>query len=417
MNDNIIRTIRRRISNYLRIRRLFRQWRELRIGSVPLPVQPGRLLLIACDPWSVFGSRGDDAMIRVVAQRFPQDEIFVITASDSAARAVEARGWTALNVWAGREPLRNVIRAAEEIRPERCVILGADVMDGYYAPEVSLILLASADLLRRRRIATTLLGFSFNAVPSSAVLRGIRCASADFRFNLRDRNSQERFDRLTGRRSCLTADTAFLLQPETGFPEYDEVLRWKRKSANPILAFNYHPMLSRNLSDAAIDKQIRLLAVLLEKILEEHTWNILLIAHDFRERIGDNRCLGPLYECLSRRFPERVFHMSAPLSAGELKGVVKEADALITARMHLGIAALSQGIPAAGFGYQGKFNGLLAHFQLPETCLFPIPSDDNTEEIRRGIGNFLEQIPTLKEKVRENLPGVLQLAERNFDFQ
>lgn len=414
---NIIRQIRQKTSHCLQIQRLFHQWKELRKDATLLLKQRRRLLLIACDPWSIFGSRGDDAMISVAAQHFPANEIYVITASDAAAKAVEKRGWTALNVWSGREPLRNIIHAAEEIQPEQCVVLGADVMDGYYAPEVSLILLASADLLRERKIATTLLGFSFNATPSTSVLRGIRYVTNNFRFNLRDPISLERFEHLTGRRACLTADTAFLLQPETGFPEYEELLKWKQKSQKPILAFNYHPMLLRNLSEETIDKQINRLGGMLEKILDANTWNILLIAHDFRERVGDNRCLGPLHEFLSLRFPERVFHMKAELSAAELKGVVKEVDALITARMHLGIAALSQGIPTAGFAYQGKFNGLLAHFRLPDSYLFEVPSENNIEVIRRRIEEFLEQIPELKTKIRRCLPEVLQLAERNFDFQ
>ena len=138
---NIIRQIRQKISHCLQIQRLFHQWKELRKDATLLLKQRRRLLLIACDPWSIFGSRGDDAMISVAAQHFPANEIYVITASDAAAKAVEKRGWTALNVWSGREPLRNIIHAAEEIQPEQCVVLGADVMDGYYAPEVSLILL------------------------------------------------------------------------------------------------------------------------------------------------------------------------------------------------------------------------------------------------------------------------------------
>jgi polysaccharide pyruvyl transferase WcaK-like protein len=246
------------------------------------------------------------------------------------------------------------------------------------------------------------------------VLKCLRHVNADFIYRLRDPISLQRFEKATGKRALLTADAAFLLEPDTHSEQYELIQEWKRQSGQSLLAVNLHPMLFKNATATQIAESVEALANVLDDILQKTDWNLLLLPHDDRPQVTDNICLEPLYEKLRRGYANRIHYCAQVLDAPCIKGVVSLADALVTSRMHLGIAGLSQGIPTMGFSYQDKFLGTLGHFGLGSDFIIPPPVKSNCQQIVGRLRWLLEHAAEIRQGLLQKLPSVQELARRNF---
>ena len=81
--------------------------------------------------------------------------------------------------------------------------------------------------------------------------------------------------------------------------------------------------------------------------------------------------------------------------------------------MHLAIASLGQGVPAACFPYQDKFEGLMVHFNQPESLLLS-PEDALAEgRLAAFIDHFIAQLPACRATVAKLLPRVMDAAALN----
>lgn len=414
--------LRRRFRERLLTRRLYASWRAL--AALPPPVapgQPGRLLIVPCEPWQVIGSRGDEAMIvaaiRHLQRRGEARNVAVITADPAGSEAVRRMGFEPLEVWRGADALASVHRAGVSFDPRVAIVLGADVMDGYYSPVMSLMLLAMADLLVRRGVAASLLGFSFNSRPSPSLRRGFRMLDPRTTLNVRDPVSFDRLRRFVpGANARLVADTAFLLEPDPSSPEFAPLAGWvqqRRAAGDVVLAVNVHPMLIRHATPAQIGLLADDMAAALTAVGRRRCVSYLLLPHDYREHVGDNLCLEPIHATLSLALPGRVRHLATPQSAAQLKALVGFADGLVSSRMHLLIAALGQGLPVAAFHYQDKFEGLFRHFELPAWLLFDPLQPGRRDALAPFVERFLESLEPLRRQVTSRLPAVLSLAGKN----
>ncbi len=403
---------RARLRKWRQRRRFLGQWAKL--SRTPQNFcGEGGLLLIPCDPWRITGSRGDEAMLMVLAKHFAGNRVTCVTATPESSAIAQEHGWEPLQCWTNYDSLRAICEAAESLKPSACAILGADVMDGYYSPACSEQFLALADVLRKKQIPTVLTGFSFNEHPSARIANLFRSITPDYPFLLRDPISLKRFEEATGRRGRLVADIAFLLEADKDTRLYEEILAWKRVQNRPVLGFNLHPMLRFREGREAQKRLVEDAANLMSRVLREHDWNLLLISHDDRPKVADANSLVPLYETLCPDFGERLFLCKTPPNAAQLKGLVSLADALLTSRMHLGIAAISQGIPTAAFGYQGKFEGLLAHFDLSKELLLEPPTGARLQEQAKSIAVFLDRNQEYRERIAKKLPAILEPARLN----
>ena len=373
----------------------------------------GGLLVIPCDPWSLTGSRGDEAMLMVLQKMFPNSPLHIVTATPEASQVARIHGWFPEPCWQEKNLFANLLNVAIHIRPSACVILGADVMDGYYDADNSLALFAIADIMAHHGLPTSLLGFSFNSKPHPKVLKGLRRMDENFVYQLRDPVSLVRFEKATGLQAKLVSDVAFLLQPDNRSPKYSEISSWKKREGKRLLAINLHPMLIKNASPENIREIIETLHVVLDSLLQTTEWNILLLPHDDRGDVSDNICLKPLFQKLER-WKNRVKHLDVVLDAAKMKGIASLADCLVTSRMHLGIAGLSQAIPTMGFTYQDKFQGMIEHFGLDKRFILPLPVMKNRQEIESKIKWLLDNKDKIRIKILDALPHVFRLAQENF---
>ena len=438
------------------------RWTLSVIGRSP----SAKVVILPCEPWSVVGSRGDEAMITAIIQqerrRDPATEVVILTgtpdfgSTPDGRRLAETFGCRFVYAWRPRLILRNLVRAIAAEYPRAFYALGADCMDGQYSPTTSLLLLAATDCTARMGIPARLTGFSFNDHPTACLRSVFRHAS--FLLLVRDPVSFARFEQFISPRATshepqatshqppatsheppassptfeppatsheppaiLVADIAFLMEPW----ESETTKRlgaWadaQRQAGRKVLGFNLHAMLYKN----AAEREVALKAVAgqVGAFLAAHDdVALMLIPHDYRNG-GDLGCLKPIYEILTQRHEghegglepgawsmERIRLVSDELSAPELKALCGHLDCLFTSRMHLAIAALGMGKPVAAFAYQGKFAGLFRHFDLPENLL--LPPDRDVLPMLELLMNHRNELVA---KISFRCPDVLAYAREN----
>ena len=398
------------------------------------------LVLVPCEPWSVVGSRGDEAMVYSILRDFrlrhPEGRITIVTGSPDMAetpdgkRLVRDFGVEFVHAWRPRLFLSNIVRVYRDVQATEVYVLGADCMDGHWSMYLSITLLAAADLAARMGIATRLTGFSWNDHPCPEVIKAFKNVTPKLPILVRDPISYERFEhdvpvgaRVPRARSRagrtnqpsgmvgeLVADVAFNLQPRTT-PEVQTELDWmgkQREAGRFVLGFNLHSMLVQRDRLQGLTETV---VTQLRMFLSAHPQVALaLVPHDYRKG-GDLEVLRQIAQGLDTD-GSRVRLVTAVLSAEELKALVGGLDALFTSRMHLGIAALGMGKPISAFAYQGKFVGLFKHVGLPENLILP---PERSGELSECLGQLVRDVARMTQSVSESLSATLALAKVNLN--
>lgn len=115
---------------------------------------------------------------------------------------------------------------------------------------------------------------------------------------------------------------------------------------------------------------------------------------------------------MAEGYPDsRVLFVNRLLDPSEIRALTKNAEVVVTGRMHLAIMALSQGTPAFVVSTQGKVEGLAELFETPDLLLEPSPGF-GAAAIERLAPARLE---AFRRKVAERLSMVTGLASRNFE--
>lgn len=404
-----------------RFRELEGGWHQLQRDVQAQPVKrgsPKRLVVMPSDPWTLVGAKGDEAMIQSVVSQLKtvsQDlEVGVLTSTATASDAAKALGYQALPVWDGG--VAAMFKAISEFDADTMAILGADCMDGYYNPMTTLTMLAVADLAARSGIRVSLLGFSFNDKPDLRLQSVFDGLSERVQINVRDEISLARFQKFTKAKSQLVSDSAFKLKPEEGTHVVAATKAWgmlKRSNGQCVLGFNVHPMLLGEPSEDDLQRLIEQVANELSSYLVSSNACLVFISHDYRGAIGDDTCLRPLYQTLVKQFAGRIFYEESRCSAAELKGIAGAMDGVVTGRMHLAIAALGMGVPVAALTYQDKFQGLMKHFDLPQSLLLAPEKLKQVGALSGMLAAFEADLPRLKSQTQTALPNVLSGSEKN----
>lgn len=429
---SIVSDIKNRLVGHYVFYTLLRQWHKLQLQkTVADNSTDRRLVVIPCDPETVGGSRGDEAMIMGVMQyyrkQYPHIPISVVCADALGGQyvktALSAFGATAITSWNGAYPLERVYNSVTSCHPSDVVILGADCMDGFYSPTLSLTLLALHDLFSRTNgIQSHLLGFSFNAKPDKRIISAFKSLTSNIVIRLRDAVSYQRYNNRVGRPARLVADAAFMLQPDVSCELYHHIEKWTKaqhEEGQSVIGLNFHPMLRPYEGQADIESDALIVAKHVEKILQQHpNVSIVFIPHDDRSRLSDNVMLSVMYKylqtCSDKNgcIPDRVLYSAEVPRASHLKAICGLLDGLVTSRMHLAIAALGMNVPVMAATYQGKFEGLFQHFGMNGDFLLS-PSEFLSDAVEDKFTDFLTQIPNLKTQITAVLPNVLSLSYLN----
>ena len=292
-------------------------------------------------------------------------------------------------------------------------VVGADVMDGFYRPEVSQKRLRLLNRISRAGVPCTLTGLSFNECPHPRVLADFRDLPDSVRICLRDPVSLERFERLTGRHAILTADLAFLVGEAQHSPVAKLVSPWaakERDAGRRLVGINIGPHVVAHLSDGSEDALADSVATCCLRLISEG-YGIVLIPHDFRPSHTDLRALKRVAGRLAGS--AHFLFLEDPFTGREIRSACRELDLILSARMHLAIGALSVGVPACGIQYQGKFEGLLRHFGFgADVFIAPEDAMDSTK-LHRFMIHQLDRLAEMRAQVEGRLPAVCALAALN----
>lgn len=406
------------IRQFLKAKRLIRNIK-------PIQAESG-LVIIPCDPETVVGSRGDEAMIHSVIDNFRKrhiDEPIYIVAQGTVAanyvlNAELDKNIKVIECWNGGYPFEKIYNEVVGLKPRESVIIGADCIDGAYAPNLSLDLLCFQSAFKKSEINSYITGFSYNDHPYGLINYAVRHLNLSG-IPLRDNISLSRFERKTNVKGSLVADVAFLLSEDTCFDEYEHLKKWvkdRHENEKEVIAFNFHPMLRTYHTASDLDKDAKQMADNLLHFMERNEKvSLLLLPHDDRNRINDATMLDKIFNILQNHLSEeRLRYLKRVPRAAHIKAITALMDGVISSRMHLAIASLGSGIPVMVADYQGKFEGLFNHFNIPQK--FRLTSDEFCSEtfiIR--MEEFMNNKNELKQTIIDNLPQVKSLAAKNFD--
>ncbi|MCP8881911.1 polysaccharide pyruvyl transferase family protein [Devosia sp. XJ19-1] len=405
-----------------RRKQFLKEWTSARKACVRRePSTPSQYLLIfPSDPWTISGALGDDAMISAAVQHFAERSASVSTSMfcrpGLAEGVVKSCGFHPVIIPERDSFVGSLQRILSETRADELILLGADIMDGYYDPAGVADMLVTADVAARCGVRTSFLGFSFNEYPVPELAAFYNRVSPEVRFNLRDEISLQRFQQFTSAKANLVADAAFMLRPGLVDVQVKAWIDKQRAQGRVIIGFNVHPMLIKDASVEQMDQIIRRCVEAIQGASRGRDVAFLLLPHDYRNALGDAACLRPIHESLSHDAGVHVYYLEGKHRAADIKALAGQVDGMITGRMHLAIAALGMSVPTLCLTYQDKFGGLIRHFGLPGDLLLSPSVFDDDEALETAVVHFVDKLPMLRQLVAAHKAEVMRLASGNFDL-
>ena len=302
---------------------------------------------------------------------------------------------------------------------DRFYCIGADVMDGYYAEVRTLCILKLVALAAKTRVKTTILGFSFNQQPTPSAVKALTELPPDVRICARDPFSYQRLTQYLTRPVNLVADVGFMLQPAVDSAIALQVSEWTRAQKNAgrlVLGVNANSIHQAKMTQLSMAEFIQLYANTLAELHSKFEQiSFLLIPHDFRGKHSDAWLAQEIAAALPPEVQPHCLKVPTPCSAAEIKAICADLDLAITGRMHLAIACLGQGVPAAGITYQGKFEGLYNHFELSGMTLEPETAFLQPGALVGFLAELIARREQIRQQVQSQLPKVKALSLSNFD--
>ena len=296
-------------------------------------------------------------------------------------------------------------------------MIGADVLDGVYSASPVLKRFRVLRLAHNMGKRTRIFGSSWSQTPAQEVIDALKAATW-LDVSARDPISQERMQRDIDRPVRLVADLAFLMQPNLNSIAAHAAADWikKNKAAGALtMGLNLSGHTIAKLPDQSFEPYVKLVSAWLDA---DKSRCAILLPHDVRLGwAGDVSLAHSLFDALNDKYGERIHLPSDALEAWEAKALVGLVDLTLTGRMHLAIASLGQGTPPLCVVYQGKFEGLMQHFNLEHEGLTMAPDEPlvNLNKALEKLERVTKERAALSAKILKNLPRVQELSRANFE--
>lgn len=378
-----------------------------------------KILIYPSDLSTIIGALGDDAMISAsldqIKKTHPNLEVYMLC-KPTSIEVVESLGYKSVafpNMELDAHPMF-FKELYESIPIDYLVVLGADIMDGYYGLTHPASALIAADLAVANGTKPIVLGFSFNKAPNKDLANFYKRVDLKLLLNVRDDISLGRMRDFTNANSQLVADVAFCLIPSTVPPNAKKWIEEQRNNGNQVVGFNVHPMLLKSATEENIQNIVQSAAYSIENLSKDLKVSFLLLPHDYRGKNGDSICLEPIYERIKNDSQVNVFFLEGKHRASVLKAIASMLDGVVTGRMHLAIASLGMETPTMCITYQDKFEGLYRHFSLPSKLLLSPQTMMNKETFTKELRDFVRELPALRALVSSKSQSVRALSEKNF---
>lgn len=374
-------------------------------------------LIVPSDRETPFASLGDDAMITTIQQQCSKhgvSEIHILVADEVAASKVRERGLSPHIGWNSDQFESSLKTIAGSVRPKFVFVVGADVLDGHYGVLDAGKMILAGRFFARLGSLVSVLGFSLNASPNQLLCKLMNSSPENMIYHPRDVYSTKRFSDNVTASHVMVADSAFLLEPSSVPPECQSWIQKEREEGRKVLALNLNPMVLPLVNNSLDPDLSHRISAELMRLASLHNVSWLLLPHDYREVMGDNCALLPIYKDFQKSQFTKCYYFSDQVTTKEIKAIASDVDGVITGRMHLSIAALGSGVPAFCITYQDKFEGLFAHFSLPSSLLISPERFVNAEAFGALVDSFIVNLDSYTSAVESSLQAVRSLSAENF---
>lgn len=227
------------------------------------------------------------------------------------------------------------------------LMIGADTVDGTYESNSSEVRKKIAPHLSRMGINLSLSSFSLSKNISNVSKESLIAISEHTHFVTRDVYSYERLTQIVDKAE-LASDLAFQMTPNSEI----DIARSEQK--------NYVGLCLKN-TDVENNEE-KWIFKLIKLAIENNIVYVHLPHHPQDFEIS--KTLHQEFIKINKSISIMPFK-SFP-NCQQIKKLSSGMDLVLTGRMHVGIAAISQSIPIFCKGYLNKFEGLLRHFDLDE---------------------------------------------------
>ena len=178
-----------------------------------------------------------------------------------------------------------------------------------------------------------------------------------------------------------------------------------------IVGINSSPLIERRETKPGIVR--RNYEKLIETILRETSFKVLLIPHVVWETNDDRTVLRDLFETFKKS--GRVA-MIEDHNCMELKGFISRCNYFVGARTHASIAAYSCGVPTLVLGYSTKSKGIAKDlFGTFENYVLPIQSLEEDSDLTEKWKWLLENGEACRETLKKILPEYVQRINTGID--
>lgn len=299
-----------------------------------------------------FGSLGDDLLVRgVVSLNGRESRAASWRLNERWPIATDPLGGALLRQSRRHLVARTVLRRRVAARWDRTIYIGADTLDGTYGLSV-MAGLDMVDHCATQGRAASVVGFSFSDSPRAEVVERIRRISPAVRFVARGSISAARFRNATGTPCAVSPDPSWGYLAAKELPLHH---RFNQKSSSPqsrsqVVGINLGVQVIQRYGGERFVSEIHSVV----QALRSDGIELVALPHDFRGGQSDAALLRSL-------MGEEVIGVESSTDLGSsVRTALTRCDVVLSCRMHLTIAALAAGVPVVAFGYQDKFEDLLA---------------------------------------------------------
>lgn len=363
----------------------------------------GPLHLVLAAPGE--GNIGDQALLEALLERTSLPVLLSVplgqhpSLPDHLASRVELLDAPHLLYGSG-EQHRASVRAfgAALARATHLSVVGADVMDGGYSLPASVRRASFAAAAARAGLDARVIGFSWKASPRPAAVRELRRAGrSGVRLLSRDPLSADRLERDGVRGVTRVADVVFTAR-SVDTSAADRLLG---RVAAPVALVNASGLIARG-PDLADDYAV------LVRALRSRGLHVVLLPHVLRTGTDDLSACRRVAGLLEPGAAQLVEELLTP---AQVRGLAQRAAITVTGRMHLSVMSMMAGVPAVTLATQGKVEGLVQLFGVPDLAVDPVPGF--SARVVALVDAALPAGSPLRASVREALPRVEALAELN----
>lgn len=350
-----------------------------------------------------FGSLGDEAMIIAVINNLKKKglncDVLSFKNGSWEERLKDIEGYNneiIINSKFGN-PL-NFQRIISTVSEYNCfVIIGADIMDGYYSTVESIKRLLLGRISSEMGLKAIVTACSFNNNIHHLVKKELsKMENSNFTLNIRDVNSFNNIKEFY-KTPVLSSDVSFLLEPPStfGYVELEEFI-----DKSEFITININSLHYNKYGDWLI----QYFKTFISYILTNTNLNVVLAPHDIREntfsKYSDYEILISLYKIVDNVDRVFVLNKKSKINAIMLKQLAYKSKLVIAGRLHFCIAALSNKVPVLVMPYQDKFEGILSDiYTTPESYIL-LEFPNNVQELVSKTLFILNNLKQEKELIK-----------------